>query len=294
MDGFFLSIFLAVCVLVAVLMRCICYRSSCIRRLLSNSDDDILPRHTAPIITPSRSQQQQQHSPQLSDDVTDSPIIPHNRAVFTIYTFQQQPSPLLQRSPHLADPPKYSSLPADAPPKYEDLFPMVEMCNSCKGHMSLPTVPLQDLQQPLQTPVSSTSTASTTCSAHSPCSSLTTSSTHTSSTTSPANNSSSATSPANNSSSTTSPIHTSSNPTTVTDLVVSPADTSSSVITTSSSPITSPVHTPASVHTSDPSHSTSSTSSTHPLATVHTPTYHSVPSEDPPLDTVASQPMNGE
>ncbi|KAK8379936.1 hypothetical protein O3P69_019753 [Scylla paramamosain] len=59
MDGFFLSIFLAVCIVVAVLVRCLCYRLSCVRELLSGAPEshpgeEILPRTTATVITPAR------------------------------------------------------------------------------------------------------------------------------------------------------------------------------------------------------------------------------------------------
>lgn len=127
MDGFFLAVFLAVCILAAVILRCICYRCclhSCSQKLRQNNNEMILPRHTAPTITPARPQP---YSQVAVDGTQRAPVPPQSRAVFTIYTFPQHESPELERTPpRTPGPPKYSSLPADAPPKYEDLFPQAD------------------------------------------------------------------------------------------------------------------------------------------------------------------------
>nr|XP_027228549.1 extensin-like isoform X1 [Penaeus vannamei] len=125
MDGFFLAVFLAVCILAAVILRCICYRcclQSCSQKARQNNGEMILPRHTTPTITPARPQPYSQ-----VDGTQRAAVPPQSRAVFTIYTFPQHESPEMDRSPpRTPGPPKYSSLPADAPPKYEDLFPQAD------------------------------------------------------------------------------------------------------------------------------------------------------------------------
>lgn len=147
MDGFFLAVFLAVCILVAVVLRCLCYRcclQSCSDKFRHPNEDDILPRHSTPSITPAcrphrnhHQQQQQQldHSPQIANRPRGIPQIPPTGTVFTIYTFPQQQSPELLR-PRSTGPPKYSNIPADSPPKYEDLFPIT----------SKPTTPATDIE----------------------------------------------------------------------------------------------------------------------------------------------------
>ncbi|XP_064118245.1 uncharacterized protein LOC135223603 isoform X1 [Macrobrachium nipponense] len=136
MDGFFLAVFLAVCILVAVVLRCLCYRccmQSCSEKFRRSNEEDILPRHSAATITPAgcnsrrcqtqpRRQQQQDRSPQMMPN--SRPVIPQAGTVFTIYTFpQQDASPELSRPSRGIEVSKYSTIPTDSPPKYEDLFP---------------------------------------------------------------------------------------------------------------------------------------------------------------------------
>ncbi|XP_068248626.1 uncharacterized protein [Palaemon carinicauda] len=137
MDGFFLAVFLAVCILVAVVLRCLCYRccmQSCSDKFRHSNEEDILPRHSTPAIAPAgcngrrcpappRRQQQEDRSPPIMPN--SRPVIPQAGRVFTIYTFPQQDdtSPELIRHSRNIGVSKYTTIPSDSPPKYEDLFP---------------------------------------------------------------------------------------------------------------------------------------------------------------------------
>nr|XP_045595549.1 sialidase-like isoform X2 [Procambarus clarkii] len=149
MDGFFFSIFLAVCIAAAIVIRFLCTRINCRGREVSQDDEIIISRGTTPVIVASQtSRQQQQQMQQLSRAITDSPLVTRNGEVFTIYTFSTPSTPEVERSSRTPPPPKYSSL-ADSPPKYEDLFPLTDICTSCKSNISLPeeyTLPVIALQ----------------------------------------------------------------------------------------------------------------------------------------------------
>ena len=150
MDGFFLSVFLAVCMVAAVVIRFICNKYclyKCGKKMDRTGPDGaiILPVTTArPTIIPANRDRSRRHINManttvlqipdehlVSDDI-HSPV--SDNTVFTIYTFPQQGSPELLRplstaeriqraNARIPDPPKYSSLPEDLPPKYEELFP---------------------------------------------------------------------------------------------------------------------------------------------------------------------------
>ncbi|XP_076061895.1 uncharacterized protein LOC143037487 isoform X2 [Oratosquilla oratoria] len=176
MDGFFLAVFLAVCIVAAVTIRCLCNRF-CLRRcnrkrMLAADDSIILPGHTQPTITPARQQPHQDAQGQL--DLEDAP----RGAVYTIYTFPQaHGSPTIAvargRTP-TPEPPKYSSLRPDSPPKYEDLFPADTLPTIYKtpppppaiiaapaevhvAMRTLPSPPMPSLPSPMPSPTTSAS-----------------------------------------------------------------------------------------------------------------------------------------
>lgn len=168
MDGFFLSIFLAVCIAAAIVIRFVCYRLSCMRRRLPQDDQIIISSGATPVIVPSQSsrqqqQQQQQQGPQLSLGITDSPLLSRHGDVFTIYTFAVPSTPELERPSRTPPPPKYSTI-SDSPPKYEDLFPLPEVCNNCKPSIPLPetfSLPSIGLQSPYGPPAFASIAAAT-------------------------------------------------------------------------------------------------------------------------------------
>lgn len=140
MDGFFLAIFLAVCVVLALVLRFICTRYClvrCSKKRRNRSDGSvILPVTRAPTIIPAANRRPMQMirptTVEIPDDHTFS--LPSPESVYTIYTFPQQGSPELLRplspserqftisslSPVSTN---QSDFPEDLPPKYEDLFP---------------------------------------------------------------------------------------------------------------------------------------------------------------------------
>ncbi|KAG7160038.1 proline-rich receptor-like protein kinase PERK2 isoform X2 [Homarus americanus] len=151
MDGFFLSMFLAVCIVAAVVIRFVCYRLACARQLLTRDDQSMLPRNTTPVIMPAHASRQQR-TPQLPHNITDSPLVTRGSEVFTIYTFSQQSTPEQERARRITPPPKYSML-SDVPPKYEDLFPLPN-CTPCKVDNCLSPASLHHLQHSSSAPPS--------------------------------------------------------------------------------------------------------------------------------------------